>query len=173
MANYDNIKDANSKRTPSERREIARIAGKASGKARRRKANMRETANRLLTMVGEVEGLSDILRADGGESTYEEIITMAMIQKATMGDVKAYEALKATVGQTDKSDADLEEQRIRTDRAKRARDQEVGDIDSGDENIQSFLKALNPSEEELQNLFGEEENEEGENGEEKEETSGI
>lgn len=173
MANYDNIKDANSKRTPSERREIARIAGKASGKARRRKANMRETANRLLTMVGEVEGLSDILRADGGESTYEEIITMAMIQKAAMGDVKAYEALKATVGQTDKSDADLEEQRIRTDRAKRARDQEVGDIDSGDENIQSFLKALNPSEEELQNLFGEEENEEGENGEEKEETSGI
>lgn len=173
MANYDNIKDANSKRTPSERRELARIAGKASGKARRRKANMRETANRLLTMVGEVEGLSDILRADGGESTYEEIITMAMIQKAAMGDVKAYEALKSTVGQTDKSDADLEEQRIRTDRAKRARDQEVGDTDSGDENIQSFLKALNPSEEELQNLFTEEENEEKENGEEKEETGDI
>lgn len=172
MANYENIKDANSKRTPSERREIARIAGKASGKARRRKANMRETANRLLTMVGEVEGLSDILRADGGESTYEEIITMAMIQKAAMGDVKAYEALKSTVGQTDKSDADLEEQRIRTDRAKRARDQEVGDTDAGDENIQSFLKALNPSEEELQNLFAEE-NEEQENGEEKEETGGI
>lgn len=173
MANYENIKDANSKRTPSERREIARIAGKASGKARRRKANMRETANRLLTMVGEVEGLSDILRADGGESTYEEIITMAMIQKAAMGDVKAYEALKSTVGQTDKSDADLEEQRIRTDRAKRARDQEVGDTDSGDENIQSFLKALNPSEEELQNLFTEEENEETENGKEKEETDDI
>ena len=173
MANYENIKDANSKRTPSERREIARIAGKASGKARRRKANMRETANRLLTMVGEVEGLSDILRADGGESTYEEIITMAMIQKAAMGDVKAYEALKSTVGQTDKSDADLEEQRIRTDRAKRARDQEVGDTDSGDENIQSFLKALNPSEEKLQNLFTEEENEEKENGEEKEETGDI
>ena len=172
MANYENIKDANSKRTPSERREIARIAGKASGKARRRKANMRETANRLLTMVGEVEGLSDILRADGGESTYEEIITMAMIQKAAMGDVKAYEALKSTVGQTDKSDADLEEQRIRTDRAKRARDQEVGDTDAGDENIQSFMKALNPSEEELQNLFAEE-NEEQENGEEKEETGGI
>lgn len=90
-----------------------------------------------------------------------------------MGDVKAYEALKSTVGQTDKSDADLEEQRIRTDRAKRARDQEVGDTDSGDENIQSFLKALNPSEEELQNLFTEEENEETENGEEKEETGDI
>lgn len=110
MANYENIKDANSKRTPSERRELARIAGKASGKARRRKANMRETANRLLTMVGEVEGLSDILRANGGESTYEEIITMAMIQKAAMGDVRAYEVLKSTVGQTGKSDIDLTEQ---------------------------------------------------------------
>ena len=110
MANYENIKDANSKRTPRERRELARIAGKASGEARRRKANMRETANRLLTMVGEVEGLSDILRANGGESTYEEIITMAMIQKAALGDVRAYEALKSTVGQTGKSDIDLEEQ---------------------------------------------------------------
>ena len=89
-----------------------------------------------------------------------------------MGDVKAYEALKSTVGQTDKSDADLEEQRIRTDRAKRARDQEVGDTDAGDENIQSFMKALNPSEEELRNLFAEE-NGEQENGEEKEETGGI
>lgn len=38
---------------------------------------------------------------------------MAMIQKAAMGDVKAYEALKSTVGQTDKSDADLEEQQAK------------------------------------------------------------
>lgn len=141
MANYENIKDANSRRTPSERRELARIAGKASGKARRRKANMRETANRLLTMVGEVEGLSDILRANGGESTYEEIITMAMIQKAAMGDVRAYEALKSTVGQTGKSDIDLTEQQadIELKRAKkqavtieneRALERENGDDDA-------------------------------------------
>lgn len=166
MANYENIKDANSKRTPSERRELARIAGKASGKARRRKANMRETANRLLTMTAEVDGLSDILRADGGESTYEEIITMAMIQQAAMGNVKAYEAIKATVGQTDKSAEDLEEQRIRTDRAKRARDQEVGDTSEENENIRSFLNAMNPTQEDMNSLFEEEEEDDAEEAEE-------
>ena len=110
MANYENIMDANNKRTPSERRELARKAGEASGRARRRTAAMRETMNRLLTMRVQVDGLSDVLIADGGESTYEEIITMAMINQAMLGDVKAYNAIMKVVGQTDKSDADLEEQ---------------------------------------------------------------
>lgn len=110
MAGYENIKDANNNRTPEERRELARKAGQASGRARRRTAAMRDTANRLLTMQAHVDGLSDVLIADGGESTYEEIITMAMINQAMLGDVKAYTALMKVVGQTDKSDADLEEQ---------------------------------------------------------------
>jgi len=114
MAGYDNIRDENNNRTPDERRELAIKAGKASGAARRRKAALRDTMNRLLTMQVEVEGLSDILRADGGQSTYEEIITMAMIQKAMQGNVNAFNAIKATVGQTDKSDMDIEEQRART-----------------------------------------------------------
>ncbi|MCI6044266.1 hypothetical protein MR857_13280 [bacterium] len=170
MANYENIKDANFNRTPSERRELAKIAGKASGEARRRKADMRSTMNRLLTMKAEVDGLSDILRADGGESTYEEIITMAMIQQAAMGNVKAFHEIKEIVGQTDKSEMDLEEQRIRTDRAKRARDQEVGDTDSGNENIQSFLKAMRPTQEDIDSLFsGEEEVDDAEEAEEADE----
>lgn len=170
MANYENIKDANSNRTPSERRELAKIAGKASGEARRRKADMRSTMNRLLTMKVEVDGLSDILRADGGKSTYEDIITMAMIQQAAMGNVKAFHEIKEIVGQTDKSEMDLEEQRIRTDRAKRARDQEVGDMDAGDENIQNFLKAMNPTQEDMDELFADEE--EGESDAEEAEEAG-
>lgn len=172
MAGYENIKDANNNRTPSERRELARIAGIESGKARRRKAAMRETMNRCLTMQVHVDGLSDVLIADGGESTYEEIITMAIINQAAMGDVKAYNAIMKVVGQTDKSEADLEEQKIRTDRAKRARDMEVGDMDTSDENIQSFLKAMRPTQEDLDYLFPNDENEEDEtDGEETEETS--
>lgn len=172
MAGYENIKDANNNRTPSERRELARIAGIESGKARRRKAAMRETMNRCLTMQAHVDGLSDVLIADGGESTYEEIITMAIINQAAMGDVKAYNAIMKVVGQTDKSEADLEEQKIRTDRAKRARDMEVGDSDTSDENIQSFLKAMRPTQEDLEDLFSGDDNEEDEtDGEETEETS--
>lgn len=161
MANNENLVPIH-KRTKSEQRRIQSAGGKASGEARRRKARMRETMNRILTMKAEVEGLSDILLADGGESTYEEIICMAMVEKAAMGDVNAYNAIKATIGQTDKSEADLEEQQIRTDRAKRARDQEVGDTDQENENIQSFLKAMRPTEEEMEHLFDQEEDDGGE-----------
>ena len=172
MAGYENIKDYGfDKRTADERRELAIKAGKASGKARRRKSNLRDTMNRLLTMKVEVEGLSDVLLADGGESTYEEVITMSMIQQAMLGDVKAYNAIMKVVGQTDKSDADLEEQRIRTDRAKRARDQEVGDVNSSEENIRNFLKAMHPTQEDLDNLFADEEGED--DAEETEETGEI
>lgn len=132
MAGYENIKDANNNRTPSERRELAIKAGKASGKARRRTAALRETANRLLTMRVHVDGLSDILTADGGESTYEEIITMAMINEAMRGDVKAYNALMKVVGQTDKSDIDLEEQMAKI-QLMQAQKEKVVKADSEDE----------------------------------------
>lgn len=119
MANNENLNGHGfHERTAREQREIAIAGGKASGEARRRKAAMRDTMNRLLTMKVEVEGLSDILRADGGESTYEEIITMAMIEKAMRGDVKAFMAIKDVLGQTSKSETDLEEQKIRMEQLK-------------------------------------------------------
>lgn len=64
MANNENL----IRLSPSEARENGRKGGKASGEARRRKAAMRDTMNRLLTMKVEVEGLSDILRADGAKA---------------------------------------------------------------------------------------------------------
>ena len=168
MANNENLIPFD-KRTESEQREIRSAGGKASGASRRRTARLRETMNRLLTMKVDVGELSDVLVSDGGESTYEEVITMAMIQEAMNGNVKAYNAIMAAVGQTDKSEEDLEEQRIRTDRAKRARDQEVGSDSEENENITSFLKAMNPTDSDLEDLF-----EEGESdGEAAEETGKV
>nr|DAO40487.1 MAG TPA: hypothetical protein [Caudoviricetes sp.] len=105
---------------------------------------MRDTMNRLLTMQAEVEGLSDILRADGGESTYEELITMAMIEKALRGDVNAFNAIKATVGQTDKSTTDLEEQNLRM----AAQKAKMGVDDEDDQEDDGFMEALKGSAEE-------------------------
>ena len=157
MAGYENIKDANSNRTPEERRKLARIAGKASGAARRRKANFRRTLNLLLTAQIDSPEWTPMLEALGLDSTLESAINAAIIKEALQGDVKAYVAIRDTLGQTTKSQEDLEEQKIRTDRAKRARDQEVGDTGEENENIQSFLKAMNPTEEEMKNIFDEEE----------------
>lgn len=172
MANNENLVPFTSNQSREEAVRNGKKGGIKSGEARRRKAALRDTMNRLLTMKVEVEELSDVLRADGGDSTYEEVITMAMIQQAMLGDVKAYKAIMQVVGQTDKSEEDLEEQRIRTDRAKRARDQEVGDTDANDENIQNFLKAMKPTQEDLNNLFADEWEEEGD-AEETEETGEV
>ena len=141
MANNENLNGHGfHERTASEQREIAIMGGKASGRARRRKAAMRDTMNRLLTMKVEVEGLSDILMADGGESTYEEIITMAMIEKAMRGDVKAYLAIKDVLGQTSKSDVDLEEQQLRMAATKA----NMG-VDGEEQEDDGFLEALKGS----------------------------
>jgi hypothetical protein len=145
VAGYENIEDYGfDKRTAEERREIAIRAGKASGKARRRKAALRDTMNRLLTMQCEVEGLSDVLKADGGNSTYEEIISMAIIRQAALGDVKAYNAIMKTVGQTAKSDDDIENQKADTE-LKQARKKAVtGEDENHDaiDRLDSILKEL-------------------------------
>lgn len=168
MANNENLK----RLTPSEAREYGRMGGKASGEARRRKADFRKTLNMLLTAEIDNEEWKPVLESLGLECTLESALNMAMIKEGLAGNVKAYEAIAKYAGQGTGTDADLEEQRIRTDRAKRARDQEVGDMDAGDENIQNFLRAMNPTREDIEDLFAEEE-EGGGNAEEAEETGEL
>lgn len=166
---YENIKGKGfDSRTTEELREITSRAGKASGVARRRKADFRKTLNLLLTAEIDSPEWTPMLEALGLDSTLESAINAAIIKEALQGNIKAYIAIRDTLGQTTKSQEDLEEQKIRTDRAKRARDQEVGDIGEENENIQSFLKAMNPTEEEIKNIFDEEED-----GNKEEETSQI
>ena len=162
MANNENLV----RLSPSEARENGRKGGKASGEARRRKANFRKTLNMLLTTEIDSEEWTPILKSLGLESTLESALNMAMIKEGLEGNVKAYEAVAKYAGQSAKTEADEEEQRIRTDRAKRARDQEVGDADSAEDNIQSFLKAMNPSQEDMDNLFAEEGKSDAEEAEE-------
>ncbi|MCQ5125874.1 hypothetical protein NE454_15835 [Blautia producta] len=162
MANNENLV----RLSPSEARENGRKGGKASGEARRRKADFRKTLNMLLTTKIDSPEWTPLLESLGLESTLESALNMAMIKEGLTGNVKAYEAVAKYAGQSSQTDADEEEQRIRTDRAKRARDQEVGDGNGAEENIQSFLKAMNPSQEEMDNLFAGEDEANGEKAEE-------
>lgn len=172
MANYENIMDANSRRTPSERRELAKKAGKASGRARRRKADFRKTLNMLLTAEIDNEDWKPVLESLGVECTLESALLMAQIKEAMNGNTKAAYFVAQYAGQSDQTAADDEEQKIRTDRAKKARDQEVGNDDNQDENIKNFLDAMRPTQEEMDNLF-ESENEGEDDAEETEEAGEI
>lgn len=162
MAGYENIKDSNSKRTPGERRELAKKAGKASGEARRRKADFKRTLNLLLTAEIDSKEWKPLLESLGLECTLESAMLMAQIKEAMQGNTKAAYFVAQYAGQSAQTDAEEEEQRIRTDRAKRARDQEVGDTDNENENIKSFLDAMKPCQEEMDCLFREEEEDDAE-----------
>ena len=101
MAGYENIKDKGfDKRTTGELREIAIKGGKASGEARRRKADFRKTLNMLLTAEIDNEEWRPVLDALGAECTLESALNMAMIKEGLAGNVKAYEAIAKYAGQS-------------------------------------------------------------------------
>ena len=172
MANEKNL----IRLSPSEAREYGRRGGKASGEARRRKADFRKALNMLLTAEIDSEEWKPVLEALGVECTLESALLMAQIKKAMQGNTKAAYFVAQYAGQSGQTDADLEEQKIRTDRAKRARDQELGDSDSQYDNIQNFLNAMRPTQEDLEDLFAEQEEQEEEvvdDAEEAEETGEV
>lgn len=126
--NEQNLKPV---RTKSEARERGRAGGKASGRARRRKADFRKTLNMLLTAEIDSEEYKPILEALGVECTLESALNMAMIKEGLAGNVKAYEAVAKYAGQGVKTDADLEEQvaRIQLMRAQKEKVQKVNPED--------------------------------------------
>lgn len=116
VAGYENIRGANSKRTPEERRELAKKAGQASGKARRRKADFRKTLNLLLTAEIDNEEWKPVLESLGVECTLESALLMAQIKEAMAGNTKAAYFVAQYAGQNAQTVADDAEQKRRTER---------------------------------------------------------
>lgn len=136
---YEDIKDKGfDKRTTGELLEIASKGGKASGEARRRKANLRQTMNAILTSEVDIPEWTQILEALGLDSTLETVISAAMVREAMNGNVKAYTAIKDVLGQTSKSETDLEEQKVRMAATKA----KMGAVDEEDQEDDGFLDAL-------------------------------
>lgn len=134
MANNENLK----RLTPSEAREYGRKGGKASGKARRRRADFKKTLNLLLTAEIANEEWTPVLNAMGLDSTLESAMMMSMIKAALEGDVKAAYFVAQYAGQDNKTDLDIEEQEARISKAKATLDE--GESDMADD---GFMDALN------------------------------
>ncbi len=137
MAGYENIKDANSNRTPGERRELAKMAGKASGKARRRKADFRKTLNMLLTAEIDSKEYGPVLEALGVDSTLESAMLMSMIKAALEGNVKAAYFVAQYAGQSEKPEEDIRNREADTE-LKQARKQSVTGENETDEALQKL-----------------------------------
>lgn len=144
MAGYENIKDANDNRTPDERRELAKKAGEASGRARRRKADFRKTLNMLLTAEIDSEEWKPVLEALGVECTLESALLMAQIKEAMKGNTKAAYFVAQYAGQSDKPKEDIRNKEADTE-LKQARKEAVkkqDDVDSTESQIVSYLDKL-------------------------------
>jgi hypothetical protein len=109
MANEKNLKK-NSERTPSELREMTRKGGIKSGEARRNKKTMREALEMLMFDVEVDEAAKDKLRnagIDEKDFNNQMLITMGLMKKAREGDVQAYNAICAMIGEKPADKIDL------------------------------------------------------------------
>ncbi|MCU6762278.1 phage terminase%2C large subunit%2C PBSX family [uncultured Roseburia sp.] len=114
MPNVENLKGYGfHERTAEEQRAIAVMGGKASGEARRKKANFRKTLNQLLTSKIENDKWELALRELGLDPTLESAMLMAQIKKAIEGNVKAAYFVAEYAGQSKKTEADEKEQQAK------------------------------------------------------------
>lgn len=106
-----------SERTEEEQREIRSKGGKASGAARRAKANLRQAIETVLSAKLSNEKAAEQLRALGFKDTHEAAVAFAMVLKASKGDTRAFEAItKYLTTSKDKHDIAEQKQRIKAAR---------------------------------------------------------
>ena len=89
--------------TSEQLRERASKAGKASVIAKRRKKTMREALEMLMFKTELPEPLKERLSAEGitldEDMNHQMVITRSLISKAEAGDVQAYQAICAMIGE--------------------------------------------------------------------------
>ena len=101
MANEQNL-IPNSERTPTERRDNARKAGIASGKARREKRDRKQRAAELfdLTMQGAgVEKIKKFFNINEDLTAYETMVLSCFMKAMQKGDANALEKLLKISGE--------------------------------------------------------------------------
>jgi len=144
VAGYENIRDANEKRTPEERRELAKKAGKASGQARRRKADFRKTLNLLLTAEIDNEEWKPVLESLGVECTLESALLMAQIKMALAGDTQAAKFVAQYSGQSARAEEDLENKKADTELIKARKEAITGENENDEalDRLDQILKEV-------------------------------
>ena len=107
----ENLRPINT-RTPAERSEITSKGGKASGKARKRKADLKKAMEIILAADVSSEKSKDTLESLGLDPTNEMLLAVQMFQQAASGNVRAFEAITKVTNVKDKYD--IAEQKART-----------------------------------------------------------
>ena len=100
------------KRTKEEAREISRKGGKASGEARRRKADLKKALKTVLEADVHSDKVAEQLDKMGFDNSNLMAMVFAQMQQAQKGNVRAFEAITKVMG-VEKDELDRKEQRQR------------------------------------------------------------
>lgn len=143
MANEQNL-IKNSERTPSERRENAKKAGVASGKARRKKANLKKAFETILQADVASPSVKKQLEDMGFDTTNEMALAMVMMQKAMKGNVRAFEQISKLTTTDAKDSLDKREQKERIEALKLGNEKRRKQIGTSEVDVKDdgFIKSL-------------------------------
>lgn len=135
-----------------EQKRIASAGGKASGEARRKKKLMKEQMAALLSLEVKNKNTRKRMKTlgiDPEDMDNQMALCAAMLKEGLKGNVKAFNAIRDTLGEMpDEAEVEVE-------------------------NITNFLKAINPTQDELNDLFSDGEEEGAEDGQEKEKADKV
>ena len=107
MANEKNL-IVNSERTPRERKEQAKKAGKASGEARRKKKTMRELTKSIMdttisTQQKNVRATLEMMGLEENDMTYQAAVVVRLMQRAMVdGDTQAIRLIGELTGEVNR-----------------------------------------------------------------------
>ena len=101
MANEKNLVPFD-ERTESEQREIASAGGKASGKARRRKKNLKQKMQLLLSLPAADNDQSELatMGVDPEDMDNEMVLVKALFIAAAAGDTRAFDRIQDVLGKS-------------------------------------------------------------------------
>ena len=91
----------NCERTPSERRENARKAGKRSGEVRSANAEMRKRLEQIIKMTlhdGKADKIKNLADAKGANLTISDALLVKLVTMALSGNIKAMNKLIELIG---------------------------------------------------------------------------
>ena len=141
MANEQNLKVPSSK----EARENGKKGGVASGKSRRKKANLKKAFETILQAEVASPNVKKQLEELGFDSTNEMALAMVMMQKAMKGNVRAFEQISKLTTTDAKDTLDKKEQRERIKRLElenKKREQELSGSKSDTGLMESLLEVV-------------------------------
>lgn len=101
------------KRTKQEQIAISRKGGKASGEARKKKAELRRALDAILTMEIKDETLKQQLEDAGLPTDNQTLLALSMFNQAIKGNVRTAEFIADVLGVTRKDKLDIQEQKER------------------------------------------------------------